>query len=137
MRLGRYYLGRVSKLGRLTESMLIDAILDSPIILSAKYEWKITDVVDGRHETPPFIYGELSKFHPVGDVTVVDTEENAKVAQPTKNLHVASSPFVYLPDFSGIAYLHVWNQIQKDVFPRRFKSIIEKAYDNFFCAVQC
>lgn len=50
----------------------------------------------------------------------------------------ASAPFVYLPNFSGLAFLHVWNGIQEDVFPRRFKSIIEAAYDNFFvdCTVE-
>ena len=44
----------------------------------------------------------------------------------------ASSSFVYLPECSGIAFLHVWNGIQENVFPRRFKSIIEKAFGNFF-----
>ncbi len=43
------------------------------------------------------------------------------------NLLEASAPFVYLPEFSGLAFLHVWNGIQEDVFPRRFKAIIEAA----------
>lgn len=135
MRLGRYYLGRILKFGRLTSEMIVQAILNPSIITSAKYEWTITDVFDGRDETPSFMYGELSKFLPLGDVTVVDTAEKAKLEQPTENLHVASAPFVYLPEFSGIAYLHVWNKIQEEVFPRRFKAIIESAYDNFF--VRC
>jgi hypothetical protein len=45
-----------------------------------------------------------------------------------------SSSFVYLPEYSGIAFLHVWNGIQEDVFPRRFKSVIEAAFDGFFVA---
>ena len=135
MRLGRYYLGRIVKFGRLTNEMIVRAILNPSIIRSAKYEWTITDALDGRDESPSFVYGELSKFLPLGDVTVVDTAEKAKVERPTENLHVASAPFVYLPEFSGIAYLHVWNEIQEEIFPRRFKAIIENTYDNFF--VRC
>ena len=46
---------------------------------------------------------------------------------------MASSPFVYLPDYSGIAFLHVWNAIQEDLFPKGFCSLIEAAYQNFWC----
>jgi len=37
-----------------------------------------------------------------------------------------------------LAFLHVWNGIQEDVFPRRFKAIIEAAYNNFFvdCTIE-
>ncbi|KZY67867.1 hypothetical protein A3737_32800, partial [Oleiphilus sp. HI0065] len=43
----------------------------------------------------------------------------------------ASSPFIYLPSYSGIAFLHVWNGIQEETFSRRFKSVIEAAFDGF------
>lgn len=33
-----------------------------------------------------------------------------------ENLVIATSPFIYLVDFSGLAYLHVWNQIERDTF---------------------
>lgn len=132
MRKGRYYLGRISKLGRLTQDMVIDVFLDSPIITVGKYDWAITDSIDKRSESTPFVYGKLSKFSREGLITKVDTNRKSQVDELARNLLVASSPFVYLPDFSGIAYLHVWNQIQKEVFPRRLKAIIEEAYDNFF-----
>ncbi len=45
---------------------------------------------------------------------------------------IASSPFLYIPKYSGIAFLHVWNYIQQDVFIRRFTDIIKEKYDNFF-----
>lgn len=135
MRQGRYYLGRVAKLGRLSQDRFLDAIIDSPIISVGKFDWAITDVIDNRKNEPPFIYGELSKFNREGFVTVVDIRIKSQVEELTKNLLMASSPFVYLPEFSGIAYLHVWNQIQEEVFPRRFSAIIESAFDNFF--VEC
>lgn len=122
-------------MGNLSEGKLIEAILDAPIIYKYKYAWTITDTIDGRGESPSYVYGELSKFATEGAVTVVDTESKSKVDELAENLHIASAPFVYLPDFSGIAYLHVWNQIQEEVFPRRFSEIVEEAYDGFF--VRC
>jgi hypothetical protein len=51
------------------------------------------------------------------------------------NLIEASSPFIYIPEFSGIAYLHVWNQIDREVFASRFSRIIEESFGSFF--VEC
>ena len=135
---GTYYLGRVIKLGRLTQELFMNAISDSPIVNHGKFAWAITDVIDRRNETLPFVFGRLSKFAQEGRVKVVDTQEKSQVDALTENLLIASAPFVYLPEYSGIAYLHVWNQIQEDVFPRRFASIIEAAYSNFFvsCSIE-
>lgn len=46
----------------------------------------------------------------------------------------ASSPFIYLPQFSGIAYKHVWN-LKREQFIRAFCALIEAAEHNFF--VRC
>jgi hypothetical protein len=71
-------------------------------------------------------------------VKVVDEAAKHQLQARARNLLEASAPFVYLPQFSGLAFLHVWNGIQEDIFPRRFKAIIEAAYDNFFvdCTVE-
>lgn len=129
---GTYYLGRVVKLGMLTQERFMDAIINSPIISHNKFAWAITDVIDARNEIPSFIFGRLSKFSQEAHQKVVDTMEKSQIDALTKNLLIASAPFVYLPEFSGIAYLHVWNQIQENIFPKRFASIIEAAYSNFF-----
>jgi len=47
---------------------------------------------------------------------------------------ITDNRFGYFPECSGIAFLHVWNGIQEDVFQRRFKSIIGAAFDGFFVA---
>jgi len=135
---GRYYLGRVIKLGRLDQDMLMDAIAEAPTISIGKFSWTITDVTDRRHNELPFIFGRLSKFSREGHVTIVDTSSKSQVDAVAENLLVASSPFVYLPEYSGIAYLHVWNGIQEEIFPRRFKTIIEATYDEFFvdCSIE-
>lgn len=135
---GRYYLSRVIKMGELTQDKLIAAALNAPVLQIGKFDWAITDAVDGRVYEPQFVFGKLAKYSSEGHVTVVDTANKSQREALAPNLLVASSPFVYLPDVSGIAFLHVWNGIQEDLFPKRFCSLIQAAYDNFFveCSVE-
>lgn len=138
MRRGRYYLSRVIKLGVLNQSKLMDAIIEAPTVAIGQFEWTITDVVDMRDTKDPFVFGNLAKYSKEGRVKVVDEASKHQLQARARNLLEASAPFVYLPQFSGLAFLHVWNGIQEDIFPRRFKAIIEAAYDNFFvdCTVE-
>ena len=77
-------------------------------------------------ESLPFIYGRLVKY--ADDTQDVVNEDNHTQGQSlTANLVKASSPFVYLPRFSGLCFLHVYNGIESETFPRRFKKIIEDA----------
>lgn len=133
MRRGRYYLGRVVKVN-LDQTRLTDAIVNSPIVTIGKFDWTITDIKDNRDENFPYIFGKLSKYAKDGHAKVIDEVKRSQVDADVPNLLEASSSFVYLPDCSGIAFLHAWNGIHEDVFPRRFKSIIEAAFDNFFVA---
>lgn len=138
MKRGRYYLSRVIKLGELNQSRLLDAIAKAPVVPISDFVWTITDVTDRRNATYPYVFGNLAKFSRQGTVKLVDEPAKQQFEAVAPNLLEASAPFVYLPDFSGIAFLHVWNGIQEDVFPRRFKAIIEAAYDNFFvdCTIE-
>lgn len=138
MRKGRYYIARVIKLGELNQTRLLDAIVKAPVVALGQFEWTITDVVDKRSEKMPYVFGNLAKYSKDGRVTIVDEPAKQQLQARAPNLLEASAPFVYLPHFSGLAFLHVWNGIQEDVFPRRFKSIIEAAYDNFFvdCTIE-
>lgn len=137
-RRGRYYLGRVIKLGTLDQARLMDAIANATTLTIGKFAWTITNVADRRKEKLAFIFGHLAKFSAEGHVTVVDTTTRSEVDALAPNLLIASAPFVYLPEFSGIAYLHVWNGIQEELFSRRFKSIIEATYQTFFvdCSIE-
>lgn len=136
MRRGRYYLGRVLKLGRLDKNLLINAIFRPAIITAKDYRWTITDVSEDVIDGTYYVFGKLSKYTLEGHVTMVDSDAKSLVDSPTPNLLLATSPFVYLPDYSGIAYLHVWDGIQQDIFRKRFKQIIELTYDNFFVDCQ-
>lgn len=133
MRKGRYYLGRVIKIN-LNQKQLMDAIANSQIVSIGKFDWTITDVVDARGEESPYVFGKLSKYAKDGHAIVIDEVKRAQADTAVPNKLEASSPFIYLPDYSGIAFLHVWNGIQEDVFPRRFKTIIEAAFDGFMVA---
>lgn len=138
MQRGRYYLGRVIKLGTLDQSRLMDAISNAGTIMVGKAKWTITSVVDRRADSLPFVFGRLSKYSDEGHVTVVDTSTKSEVDAIAPNLLIASASFVYLPEYSGIAYMHVWNHIEADTFARRFKAVIEATYDNFFvgCSIE-
>lgn len=138
MRKGRYYMARVIKLGELNQRRLLDAIVQAPVVASGQFEWTITDVVDKRNDELPYVFGNLTKYSKDGRVTIVDEPAKQQLQAIAPNLLEASAPFVYLPQFSGLAFLHVWNGIQEDVFPRRFKSIVEAAYNNFFvdCTIE-
>lgn len=138
MKRGRYYLSRVIKLGELNQSRLLDAIAKAPVVPIGKFVWTITDVTDHRDAISPYVFGNLAKFSRQGMVKLVDEPAKQQVEAVAPNLLEASAPFVYLPEFSGLTFLHFWNGIQEDVFPRRFKAIIEAAYDNFFvdCTIE-
>jgi hypothetical protein len=95
-------------------------------------------VIDKRSDGLPFIFGRLSKFAPDGHVKIVDKDKKSEIDAIAENLLMASSPFVYLPNYSGIAYMPVWNGIQDSLFQNRFKQLIEHMYDNFFvdCSIE-
>ena len=130
MRRGRYYLGRVVKIN-LDQESLMNAIANAPIITIGKFDWTITDIEDNRRDSFPYVFGKLSKYAKDGRAKVIDEISKSQINTDVPNLLEASSPFVYLPEYSGIAFLHVWDGIQEDVFPRRFKSVIEAAFDGF------
>jgi hypothetical protein len=48
------------------------------------------------------------------------------------NLIDAASAFVYVPQFSGLAYRHIWNALPSDQFERVFKELVERKYEKFF-----
>ena len=117
MQNGRYYMSRIVKLGQLDQDRVAKALLQSVTLNIGKFAWTVTDVASERGSKAAYIFGKLSKFDIEGQVTVVDTQKKRLVEAPEKNLLVSSSPFVYLPEYSGLAYLHVWNEIQEEVSP--------------------
>lgn len=135
---GTYYVGRVQKLGLLDQPMLLDALRKPSSVKSRGNAWTFIDIHEYQQSGHHYIFGRLSKYSPEGEVGVVDEPTRSEKKQLEPNLLVASSPFVYIPDHSGIVFLHVSNQIEVRTFIRRFSEIIEATHHNFFvdCNIQ-
>lgn len=129
---GTYYLGRVIKLGILDQEKLIHAIQNPRTIYYRGHAWTFIDVNEHKDKETHYLFGRLSKFAPSGEITKVDTVSHSEVKQIEPNLSVASSPFIYIPEHSGIAFLHIYNHIEQTTFAKRFREIINETYDNFF-----
>jgi hypothetical protein len=132
---GTYYLGRVIKLGMLDDDKIFDAILSPATVVRHGNAWTIINASVHRDGVLRYGYGRLCKFAPEIEVAVIDLMKKAEVRQPEQNVILASSPFVYIPEHSGIAFLHVWNHIETNTFIRRFCGIITETYERFF--VEC
>jgi hypothetical protein len=131
-RQGTYYTGRVLKLGVLDQEKLLDAIKNPTSVIYRGNAWTFIDVDEYKQAGHHYIFGRLSKYVPEGEVGVVDESTRSERKQLEPNLLVASSPFVYIPGHSGIAFLNVSGQIEVRAFIRRFCEIIEKTHHSFF-----
>lgn len=132
----RFYLGRVIKFGNLASEGVIRAIRESASVQMRGNRYTFTDAQTfGTNERPTGIYARLAKYRPEGTVEVVRPDVHSMGQEAVENLIEASSPFVYLPEFSGIAYKHVWNILERDQFARAFCQLVEASEHNFF--VRC
>lgn len=129
---GTYYAGRVLKLGLLDQEKLISAIRYPESVKSRGNAWTFINVEEYNQSGHHYIYGCLSKYSPEGEVGIVDEETHSERIQDEPNLLIASSPFIYIPEHSGIAFLNISGQIKQQTFIKRFSDIIEYTNKNFF-----
>lgn len=128
-----YYFGRVIKLGTVTQSSLLAALREPPSVKVGDFVYTITNALfAGAPETPTYIFATLTKYTPEGAIAVVEPSAHREAMADVKNLVVASSNFIYLPEYSGIAYQHIWNKLQREQFERAFSAIIEERHGRFF-----
>ena len=108
-----YYLGRVSKVN-LTEAQFLDALRSPASVKARDYLWTfINHGVFENKNTLAFVYGELAKYVPSGGVEQVDeTHHESRNVEVDRQL-IGASPFVYIPEYSGLAYQHIWNKIEQ------------------------
>lgn len=125
-----YYLGRVLKLGTLTQDSLLQALEAPRPLVSRGGNWTFLDVTAGPDRK--YIYGRLARYLPEGKVDVVVPDTLSTEQQVEPNLLVASTPFVYIPEHSGIAFRANASRIDHLTFIRRFCSIVERSLDHFF-----
>lgn len=132
---GTYHLGRVIKLGMLNHEKLMDAILKPRPISAWGHAWTFINAQKFKVDNIEFIYAKLCKYSPDAEVVVIDPEKSEELKQDEPNLSIASSPFVYIPEFSGIAYLRISNHIEPKTFMKRFGKLVKNKFGNFF--VEC
>jgi len=132
---GTYYVGRVLKLGRLDEEKLIYALNNPATVSHRGNAWSFIDIHEDKQSGHHYIFGFLSKYSPEGEVPVVDTIARSEKIQEEQNLLIARSPFIYIPEYSGIAFMNVSNHIDQRTFIRRFCDIVEETHQGFF--VEC
>lgn len=129
----RYYLGRVLKRAEMTAEKLAAAVREPETVeyRGTRYSFIDFEVIGSSAEAPGF-YAKLVKYKQQGAVTVVHEELHASQSTEVPNLVDAASPFVYVPQFSGIAYRHIWNALPSEQFERVFKELVETKYRKFF-----
>lgn len=128
-----YFLGRVIKLGSLTNAGLVEALKDPVLVRRGDFVFTFTDIVASDDEqVPRYIFARLTKFTPEGAIAVVEPDRHVATQADVTNLLVASSPFIYLPAYSGIAYPNVWNKLEKTQFERAFVMLVEEKFSRLF-----
>jgi hypothetical protein len=121
---GTYYLGRIVLQGVMTKDDLVHLLKKPKPIQVGEYSWTITDFKAHEQCGKKYYFGKLTKYQPEAEVDVVDIKTYSEIKKDIENAKIASSTFIYLPDYSGIAYLHVWNRIEQETFVRRFTAIV-------------
>jgi len=133
---GIYYIGRVIKLDLLDDNKIFQALKNPVTIVVRGLAWTIINSSIHGEGSSQFAYGRLCKFAPETEVAVIDLMKKQRVLQPERNVILASSPFVYIPEHSGLAFLQVWNHIEPHTFMRRVCSIITDTHQAFFVNCQ-
>jgi hypothetical protein len=132
-RKGVYYIGRVIKLGVLTTEGLIQALLEPTPIIVRQMAWTFIDTKEyNKGQKDHFVYGRLSKYSPEAEVSIVLPEQRQEIRQQEPNLSIASSPFVYIPEHSGIAFMQISNHISYQIFIKRFCDLVKTVHRYFF-----
>jgi hypothetical protein len=127
-RKGTYYLGRVVKTGALETKHIISALKSPNSISRYNSAWTFVDVEEFSHHNDVFFFGRLVKYDPAAQVPIVDPEKRRQVMQSEPNMTRASSPFVYIPAFQGLSFLHISNQIEYMAFMSRWAEIINASH---------
>lgn len=128
-RKGTYYLGRVVKTGALTTDDIKSALRSPNSIRRYGSAWTFLDVKEYTDGRSTYFYGRLVKYDPGAEVSVVDPEKNTELRRSEPNLTIASSPFVYVPDLSGISFLHVSNHIEYKTFMNRWSEVVNASHE--------
>lgn len=127
-RKGTYYLGRVVKTGALETDDIKTALRAPESITRYGSAWTFLDVKEYFDGRTSYFFGRLGKYDPDGEVSVVDPKKHKETKQRQPNMTRASSPFIYIPDHSGLSFLHVSNHIDYKTFMTRWAEVVNASH---------
>jgi hypothetical protein len=125
---GTYYLGRVVKTGALDTDHVKAALRSPNSVTKHGSAWTFVDIQEITDGLSTYFFGRLVKYDPKGEISVVDPEKRREVRQSEPNMTIASSPFVYVPEYQGLAFLHVSNKIEYSAFMNRWAEVINASH---------
>lgn len=136
---GTYFISRLIKVGEINLDDIITALTEPKTVTARTASYTITHFtkhIFNNNET--YYNGRLTKFKAEGLVKVIDRTKNREIDQIEPDLIIASSPFLFLPEYSCFVYLRIWNQIDHTTFSARMREIILASKEYFFvdCKLQ-
>lgn len=130
-RLGTYHLARIVKLQVSSEEVLT-AIRESSTIAVGGFNWTFSDYQQIEIDDATVHFARLTKYLAQGPIPTMDESTHTTIVKITPDMVEASSPFVFLPEYSGIGFLHIWNKIEEQTFRKRFRQLLVEKYRGFF-----
>jgi hypothetical protein len=128
----RFYFGRVIKGGILNQEVLINSIKEPKGITYFNKDWTFIDVEEVDITESKYITGKLCKYDTKREVQKVDIKHRSEQKEVQENIIRGNSRFLYIPEFSGICYMEVPNEINSYQFENIFQKIILETNENFF-----
>lgn len=126
-----YFVSRVAKTGTLDSEGLIQRIYEAGPYPRGTTAYSFVDLVRGDvvvgERGYSYLFGRISRFLPNGQVPVVDPSLRTRTFQSEPNLEQATSCFVYLPDFSTLAFQQVSKYFQINQFPLLFQRLVMRS----------
>jgi hypothetical protein len=126
-----YFISRLNKVGELSLQDVIDALDNRIVVTSRECSYTITNFTTQYLEGEKYYSGLFTKFKTEGLVKVLDLKSREPVDIIEPDLIIASSQFLFLPEFACFVYQRIWNQIEMATFSARMRDIILKSKDYF------
>lgn len=135
---GTYFISRLIKVGEIYQDDILAALSEPKTITARSASYTITHFTEHIFKNETYYYGRLTKFKAEGLVKVIDRTKNREIDQIEPDLIIASSPFLFMPEYSCFVYLRIWNQIDLTTFSARIREIILASKDFFLvdCELQ-
>jgi hypothetical protein len=113
-----------------------DAIAAPVTMQFGDYAYTFTDIQRGGVGEDEYLFARLTKFVPEGAIGVVEPDRHVASQTDIPNLLFASSPFVYLPAFSGLVYQHQSSKLPRIQFEKVFPRLLAEKFDRFFAEAE-